>query len=69
LMVSNPITIASHASISEAIELMKVNSIRHLCPGGLSDAGGFKTGIDPIHARRFEFKRFDDQGAHHGAPG
>ena len=30
LMVSDPITIAAHASISEAIELMKVNSIRHL---------------------------------------
>ena len=30
LMVSDPITIATHASISEAIELMKVNSIRHL---------------------------------------
>ena len=30
LMVSNPITISAHASISEAIELMKINSIRHL---------------------------------------
>ena len=30
LMVSDPITIAAHASISEAIELMKINSIRHL---------------------------------------
>ena len=30
LMVSDPITIAAHSSISEAIELMKVNSIRHL---------------------------------------
>ena len=30
LMVSDPITISTHASISEAIELMKVNSIRHL---------------------------------------
>jgi len=30
LMVSDPITISSHASISDAIELMKVNSIRHL---------------------------------------
>ena len=30
LMVSDPITIGAHASISEAIELMKVNSIRHL---------------------------------------
>lgn len=29
-MVSNPITISAHASISEAIELMKINSIRHL---------------------------------------
>ena len=30
LMISDPITIAAHASISDAIELMKVNSIRHL---------------------------------------
>ena len=30
LMVSDPITIAAHATISEAIELMKNNSIRHL---------------------------------------
>ncbi len=30
LMISDPITISAHASISEAIELMKVNSIRHL---------------------------------------
>ena len=30
LMVPNPITITENASISEAIELMKVNSIRHL---------------------------------------
>ena len=30
LMVSDPITISAHASISEAIEMMKVNSIRHL---------------------------------------
>jgi acetoin utilization protein AcuB len=30
LMVSDPITISAHASISDAIELMKVNSIRHL---------------------------------------
>ena len=30
LMVPNPITIAENASISEAIELMKINSIRHL---------------------------------------
>ncbi len=30
LMVSDPITITSQASISEAIELMKINSIRHL---------------------------------------
>lgn len=30
LMVSNPITISAHATISEAIELMKINSIRHL---------------------------------------
>ena len=29
-MISDPITISAHASISEAIELMKVNSIRHL---------------------------------------
>ena len=29
-MVSDPITISAHASISEAIELMKINSIRHL---------------------------------------
>ena len=29
-MVPNPITITAQASISEAIELMKVNSIRHL---------------------------------------
>ena len=30
LMVSDPITITAHASIREAIELMKINSIRHL---------------------------------------
>ena len=30
LMVSEPITISAHASISDAIELMKNNSIRHL---------------------------------------
>ncbi|CAB1079923.1 hypothetical protein JY97_06655 [Alkalispirochaeta odontotermitis] len=30
LMVHDPITITANASISEAIELMKVNSIRHL---------------------------------------
>jgi acetoin utilization protein AcuB len=30
LMVPNPITITENASISEAIDLMKVNSIRHL---------------------------------------
>ena len=30
LMISEPITITANASISEAIELMKVNSIRHL---------------------------------------
>ena len=30
LMIPNPITITENASISEAIELMKVNSIRHL---------------------------------------
>ena len=30
LMISNPITITETASISEAIELMKINSIRHL---------------------------------------
>jgi acetoin utilization protein AcuB len=30
LMVSDPITITENASIQEAIELMKINSIRHL---------------------------------------
>ena len=30
LMIPNPITITASASISEAIELMKINSIRHL---------------------------------------
>lgn len=30
LMASNPITVAPTASVEEAIELMKVNSIRHL---------------------------------------
>jgi acetoin utilization protein AcuB len=30
LMVRDPITISAHASISDAIELMKINSIRHL---------------------------------------
>ena len=30
LMIPNPITITAHASISDAIELMKINSIRHL---------------------------------------
>ncbi len=30
LMVPDPITITANASISEAIELMKINSIRHL---------------------------------------
>ncbi len=29
-MIPDPITITAHASISEAIELMKINSIRHL---------------------------------------
>jgi acetoin utilization protein AcuB len=30
LMIPDPITISAHASISEALELMKINSIRHL---------------------------------------
>lgn len=30
LMITDPITVGIHASISDAIELMKVNSIRHL---------------------------------------
>jgi acetoin utilization protein AcuB len=30
LMIENPITIGTNASVSEAIELMKANSIRHL---------------------------------------
>ncbi len=30
LMIENPITIRPHASVGEAIELMKANSIRHL---------------------------------------
>jgi len=30
LMIPDPITITENSSISEAIELMKVNSIRHL---------------------------------------
>lgn len=30
LMISNPITITANTSIREAIELMKINSIRHL---------------------------------------
>ncbi|UCG08254.1 MAG: CBS domain-containing protein [Desulfobacterales bacterium] len=30
LMIPDPITVSLHTSISEAIELMKVNSIRHL---------------------------------------
>ncbi|MBW2575054.1 MAG: CBS domain-containing protein [Deltaproteobacteria bacterium] len=30
LMITNPITITENASIQEAIELMKINSIRHL---------------------------------------
>jgi acetoin utilization protein AcuB len=30
LMISDPISITANASISEAIELMKINSIRHL---------------------------------------
>jgi acetoin utilization protein AcuB len=30
LMIPDPITITAHASINEAIELMKINSIRHL---------------------------------------
>ncbi|MBT8370475.1 MAG: CBS and ACT domain-containing protein [Deltaproteobacteria bacterium] len=30
LMIPDPITIDAHASVSEAIELMKINSIRHL---------------------------------------
>jgi len=30
LMIPNPITVAPEASISEAIEVMKINSIRHL---------------------------------------
>ena len=30
LMITDPITITENASIQEAIELMKINSIRHL---------------------------------------
>ena len=30
LMIPNPIAITAHASISDAIELMKANHIRHL---------------------------------------
>lgn len=30
LMIPDPITVTAHASIREAIELMKINSIRHL---------------------------------------
>ena len=30
LMIPDPITITANATISEAIELMKINSIRHL---------------------------------------
>ena len=30
LMIPDPITVSLHASISDAIELMKINSIRHL---------------------------------------
>ncbi|MBW2055269.1 MAG: CBS domain-containing protein, partial [Deltaproteobacteria bacterium] len=30
LMIPDPITITENASIQEAIELMKINSIRHL---------------------------------------
>ena len=30
LMIPDPITITANASIGEAIELMKINSIRHL---------------------------------------
>ena len=48
LMIVKPITIGPHASVSEAIELMKANSIRHL---PVVDSGnrlaGFLTLADP----------------------
>jgi acetoin utilization protein AcuB len=47
LMVSNPITITEKASIQEAIELMKTNSIRHLPVVGEEDVlRGFVTLAD-----------------------
>ena len=47
LMVPNPITITEKASISEAIELMKTNSIRHLpVVSGKQNLKGFVTLAD-----------------------
>jgi len=47
LMVPNPITITEKTSISEAIELMKINSIRHLpVVSGKNSLKGFVTLAD-----------------------
>jgi acetoin utilization protein AcuB len=47
LMVPNPITITKKTSISEAIELMKINSIRHLpVVSGKNNLKGFVTLAD-----------------------
>jgi acetoin utilization protein AcuB len=47
LMIENPITIRPKASVSEAIELMKANSIRHLpVVGGGNRLEGFLTLAD-----------------------
>ncbi|UCF94989.1 MAG: CBS domain-containing protein [Desulfobacterales bacterium] len=47
LMIPDPITIAANASVSEAIELMKVNSIRHLpVVSGANKLEGFLTLAD-----------------------
>ena len=60
LMVSDPITITEDASIQEAIELMKINSIRHLPvvskdnrPRRFYYPCGFKAGPSSLHAGRY----------------
>ena len=47
LMIPNPITITENASIQEAIELMKINSIRHMpVVSGDNELIGFVTLAD-----------------------
>ncbi len=59
LMISTPITITANAPISRAIELMKVNSIRHLpVTGEGNKTVGFvtladlRTGAYSLYGRR-----------------